>query len=142
KRIAASLFAGNCFYMDRLTAESDNSHKQILTYIMVRRLGQVLAYKRGTFNRVEEFLRGAQCIGFGGHVSERDLTLFSQSDLGLMQSALRELSEELVLPETDRLRLCAGAGLNILGILNDDSSAVGRRHFAFVLEYEASNDPA
>lgn len=142
KKIAASIFAGKCFYMDRLAAESDNSHKQVLTYIMVRRPGQMLAYKRGTFNRVEEFLRGAQCIGFGGHVSEGDLNLFSQSDMGLMHSALRELSEELVLPEADRLRISAGAGLKLLGILNDDSSAVGRRHFAFVLEYQVSSTDA
>src|SRR2546422_6419167 len=29
-----------------------------------------------------------------------------------------------------------------VGALNDDSSPVGRRHFAFILRYEASDDPA
>lgn len=129
-----------CTYMDRLSAENDNHHKQILTYIMVTKRGRVLAYKRGNFNRVEDFLRGSNCIGFGGHVIEEDLTLFGMSDMGLRWSVVRELSEELKLPDLDLRRLETGKGLSIVGVLNDDSSIVGQRHFAFVLRYEVSKD--
>ncbi len=131
-----------CHHVPRLQAEGDNEHKQILTYIMVSRKRQLLAFKRGTYNRVEDFLRGSECIGFGGHVAEADRTLFSLRDFGLLDNAIRELSEEIKLPKKDIARLRTRHGLRIVGLLNDDSSPAGRRHFAFVLMYEASNDPS
>jgi predicted NUDIX family phosphoesterase/dephospho-CoA kinase len=106
---------------------------------MVTRGSQVLSYRRGTFSRVEDFLKGAHCIGFGGHVTESDLTLFNTADFGLLDSAVRELTEELSLPLTDRERLRRHEALRIIGLINDDSSAVGRRHFAFVLRYDVSD---
>lgn len=127
-------------YIERLAAENDNLHKQVLTYIMVTKRDKVLAYKRGNFNRVEDFLRGSYCIGFGGHVAENDRELFSSADMGVKQSAIRELSEELKLPDEDKKRLTRGIGLRVVGVLNDDSSIVGQRHFAFLFQYEVSDD--
>lgn len=132
---------GTCLYMDRHTAEQDDAHKQVLTYIMVTRGRYVLAFKRGTYNRVADYLRGSQCIGFGGHVTAEDRSLFGATDMGIMQSAARELLEELTLPKDDKNRLLNGIGLRCIGILNDDSSDVGRRHFAFLLRYEVSSSP-
>jgi predicted NUDIX family phosphoesterase len=109
----------------------------------VTRKEKILAFKRGVFNRVEDYLRGSMCIGFGGHVSETDLSLFNANrDLGLIDSAIRELSEELFIPTKDLEMLKAPRGIKIVGALNDDSSPVGRRHFAFILRYEVSDDPA
>ena len=53
--------------MDRRKAELDNLHKQMLVYILVRRPGQILAYRRGTFSLTDRMLVGRDCIGFGGH---------------------------------------------------------------------------
>ena len=143
KQIARELLRTDvCHYIPRLQAEGDNEHKQVLTYIMVSRKRQLLAFKRGTYNRVEDFLRGSECVGFGGHVAEVDRTLFNIHDLGLIDNAVRELSEEIKLPEKDIARLRIRRGLRIVGLLNDDSSPAGRRHFAFVLLYQASSDPS
>ena len=131
----------HCRYVDRLTAEQDDEHKQILTYIVVSRGSEILSFQRGTFNRVEDFLRGAFCVGFGGHVSEADLNFFTASDRGLNESAIRELSEELTLPTEDMNRLRDPRLLRLIGVINDDSSEVGRRHFAFLFQYEVSNNP-
>lgn len=132
-----------CRHIPRLVAERDESYKQVLTYIIVTKGERILAFRRGAFNRVEDYLRGSMCIGFGGHVSEADLSLFNvDRDMGLIDSAIRELSEELSVPRKDLERLKALRGIKVVGALNDDSSAVGRRHFAFVLRYEVSNDPA
>jgi predicted NUDIX family phosphoesterase len=129
--------------MERLTAEKTESYKQILTYILVTRGPQILAYKRGTFNRVEDYLRGAHCIGFGGHVAYGDRSLFNaEHDLGLMDNAARELSEELELPSSDKVRIRNREGLEIIGLLNDDSSPAGRRHFAYILRYTVTDDHA
>lgn len=133
---------GVCFHMDRLAAESDNGHKQVLTYVMITRRGRVLAFKRGSYNRVEDFLRGAHCIGFGGHVSRADYDLFSLPDMGVIDCAHRELLEELRLPQKDIERLRAGKGLKLVGLLNDDSTPVGQRHLALLFTYEVSDDPA
>ena len=130
----------HCRYVDRLTAEQDDQHKQVLTYIVVSRDREILAFQRGTYNRADAFLRGALCVGFGGHVSEADWTLFSASDCGLIESAVRELSEELTLPQADLIRLCDPRFLEPIGVINDDSSPVGRRHFAFLLRYEVSKN--
>jgi predicted NUDIX family phosphoesterase len=130
------LESGQCLYLDRMEAERDDAHKQVLTYILVTRGRRILAYRRGTYTRAADELRGAYCVGFGGHVSESDNTLFSWRDFGLLNSAARELSEELTLPEKDQRRISRFDGLRIVGVLNDDSSALGRRHFAFILRYE------
>lgn len=101
-----------------------------------------MAFKRGSYNRVEDFLRGSHCIGFGGHVTSTDTNLFTGRDMGVAHSALRELFEELRLPKADQGRLLSGRYLKPVGLLNDDSSPVGRRHFAFLYRYEVSDDPA
>lgn len=132
----------NCRYIPRLDAEGADDLKQVLTYVMVTRGPLLLAFNRGNYNRVEEFLRGSQCVGFGGHVTEIDRTLFSLHNSGIVNNAIRELLEEIKFPEKDKFRLLNEESLQIVGLLNDDSSSVGRRHFAVVFRYEVSDDHA
>lgn len=135
-----SRFRFDC--IPRFDVEQNNKFTQVLTYIMVCRGNALLAYRRGTYNRVDQFLRGAYCIGFGGHVTEEDLDLFDLDTLGVYECAARELSEELRMPEADLARLRRHEGIKIVGIINDDSTDVGRRHLAFVMQYETSSDPS
>ena len=60
--------------------------------------------------------------------------------MGVLECASRELMEELHLPPPDIERLRGHKGLHIIGIINDDSSDVGRRHLALVMKYEVSPD--
>ena len=60
--------------------------------------------------------------------------------MGIADNAKRELFEELMLPAKDSKRIVRGEGLRIVGILNDDSSPTGRKHFAVVFHYRASDD--
>lgn len=137
----AALFRGTaCTELNRSSAEADDDHKQILTYVLVTRGDDVLCYQRGSYNRTEDMLRGLGCVGFGGHVNAEDRDLFANDDAGILRAAARELNEELKLPTADRLRLAANEGLRVIGLLNDDSSSVGRRHFAVLLEYQVSDD--
>ena len=132
----------NLSWIDREDAELRDDVKQIVTYTLVGRGEDLLAFKRGTYNRVEDFLRGAHCVGFGGHVNEGDRDLFGLSDAGVSGNIRRELSEELKLPAVDAARLDASEGLTLLGLLNDDSSANGRRHLAVVARYDVLDSPA
>jgi predicted NUDIX family phosphoesterase len=131
-----------CQSIPRLAAEQREGLKQLLTYVLVTSGSRVLCFRRGTFNRVEDYLRGSLCIGFGGHVSDLDRTLFNIEDYKqlIFDSTARELSEELVLPDADKRRLAAGKGFGILGLLNDDSSSTGRKHLAIVLRYEIGDE--
>jgi predicted NUDIX family phosphoesterase/dephospho-CoA kinase len=127
------LTAAGTLYLPRTFAETMNEFKQIVTYTVIQHQSKVLSFRRGLYNRAATFLRGAHCIGFGGHVSEEDNTLFSFDDFGIRQNATREIWEELMLPE-GRPNI-APQSLEYLGVLNDDSSDVGVRHLAIVLRY-------
>lgn len=138
----ASLFeTGICIGLPRTQAELTEDYKQVIAYVLVRRKDDFLAYRRGVYNRTADMLRGADCIGFGGHVSIDDHSLLSNDDAGVVEAASRELSEELKLPDADLDRLARREGIRIAGIINDDSSSVGRRHLAVVVEYTVSDDP-
>lgn len=130
---------GTLTYIDRQDAEMRDDYKQIVTYTMVTRANQILSFKRGQYSRAEDFLKGAYCVGFGGHVNERDRDLFSSIDYGIRASAIRELSEEIRLPADELKALHEQDRLAYVGILNDDSSPNGRRHLAVLFRYEAGN---
>jgi len=132
-------------YIDRSAAEGDPHYNQVVTYILVVKRGAVLSFRRGTYSRAAAFLRGNRCIGFGGHVTERDVSLFSRHDAGIGASAWRELHEEVALIGVNRQapsREESHRRPRLLGILNDNSSLVGQRHVAVVFEYDVDGDPA
>jgi predicted NUDIX family phosphoesterase/dephospho-CoA kinase len=129
-------------FQDRMKAEADDGLKQLVCYVMVTRRKEVLAFRRGIHNRADAMLRGALCIGFGGHVRKQDFNLFSGETLGCLDAASREIEEELKLPEQDLARLKSHVGLQMMGLLNDDSSSIGRRHLAVVMKYEVGDDEA
>jgi predicted NUDIX family phosphoesterase/dephospho-CoA kinase len=131
----------NCSTMWRQQAEQDDTKKQLLTYVLIRRGDSVLGFKRGMFSWTERMLLGARCIGFGGHITKADANdLFDYQFVGIRRNAAREISEELRLPKTDAERLMNLDNIAIHGVLNDDSSAVGRRHLAIICSYTVSND--
>jgi predicted NUDIX family phosphoesterase len=144
------LNAQSTTYVGRAEAETRDDAKQFVTYVLVQCGQRLLFFKRSYLSRAAEFLRGSKCIGFGGHVSAADLDILSRRDYGLSSCARRELAEELYLPDSIQrgrtqklaaeidhpnkatIQLFQSAPLERLGILNDDSSEVGRRHVAIV----------
>ncbi len=121
----------NTRFIKRLDAENDLTHRQIVSYVLVERKKQLLRFVRGKYVSAQAFLKGRYCIGFGGHAQESDYEqwkLFSQKDSGYNASVQRVLEEELKLPKNS----IAPKNLKIIGVLNDDSSDVGKRHFAFI----------
>lgn len=120
-------------YLPRTEAETRDDLKQFVTYTIVQHETKILSFVRGQYNRAASFLRGARCVGFGGHVTDADLSLFTQADLGIRANAVREISEEINLP-SGRPQIDPDK-LEILGVLNDNSSAVGVRHLAIVMRY-------
>lgn len=122
-------------YIPRKEAELNPKFKQFITYTVIQQKNMVLSFRRGQYNRAASFLRGARCIGFGGHVTADDLNLFTVEDHGLRANAAREISEEIRFkggrPQIDP------NDLEIIGVINDDSSDVGVQHVGVVLRYWA-----
>lgn len=129
-------------YIARTEVESIDTVKQFITYVIVQCGHRVLSFERSYLSRAAEFLRGSKCIGFGGHVTAADDNIFSAGDRGIADCARRELIEELRLVEDPKAsaksqidettRLFRRAPLELIGVLNDDSSEVGRKHVAVV----------
>jgi len=118
----------NTFFINRRHAEKDPKYKQILSYVLIKKDDKILRFVRGIYSNAHNMLKGRLCIGFGGHVQSSDFNLFSSNDNGYMNSVKRELYEELNLPDN----VVNEERLSVVGILNDDSSQVGKVHIAIV----------
>ncbi len=104
----------------RSEMEHDPSMKQIIPYLIVRYDSRVFVFQRSS-SSVEARLRGKVSVGVGGHVNRSDVEgAADMVDVGLR----RELLEELVVHGPWRPRL--------VGVLNDDTNAVGQVHFGLV----------
>ncbi len=115
---------GNLAVRERGPAEDDPSFKQLIPYVVFRSGGQVFRYVRGRRGS-EARLHELHSVGVGGHIAADDVSLFESTyDAGMR----REVEEEVELP--------AGAAMQrITGLINDDSTPVGRVHFGVVHEW-------
>lgn len=116
-------------FMDRPLAEEDPGHKQLIPYMVVRHEGKFLAYTRGKKGS-ETRLHALRSIGVGGHVEPCD----GPARESLARGLERELREELHLPGRPPMRF--------LGLVNDDSNAVGAVHLGLAYLVEAEAEPA
>jgi len=100
--------------------EDDPSTKQIIPYLIVRHGPRLFLFQRSAAI-AEARLRGKFSIGVGGHISRADV----EGAADVLEAGLRrELAEELVIG--------AGWTARLVGVLNDDSNAVGQVHFGLV----------
>jgi len=106
-------------FCDRKDAETDESLKQLIPYVLVTRDNSLLSYKRkGTEERLHELWS----VGIGGHIEEHD----SRDDnfSTIISGAQREIIEEL--------GLSAKPILEFLGTINEEIHPVGRVHLGIV----------
>jgi predicted NUDIX family phosphoesterase len=115
----------------RADMEGEPSMKQIIPYLIVRHGARLFVFQR-TAAGGEPRLHGKFSIGVGGHITRADV----EGAIDPLAAGLRrELEEELRIGGTWRVRL--------VGVLNDDTNAVGQVHFGLVHVVEvASTDVA
>jgi len=113
----------NNSFMSRAQAEIDSNYKQIIPYVVITDGTNVLHYIRGK-DAGEKRLVAKGSIGIGGHINDEDHTLFDFGLQAFQNAVEREVCEELVIQNKFDAKP--------VGLINDDSTEVGRVHFGIV----------
>lgn len=112
------------FFVERDHAERTASLKQLIPYSIVECDGRVLLVQR-TAKGGETRLHGKHSIGIGGHINPEDLEVDARPGRTVLDAGSeREIAEELDVRGTYEVRR--------VGLLNDDSNAVGAVHLGIV----------
>jgi len=121
--LPALLDRANQSFRPRSLVEDDPSFKQLIPYVILECNDEsetrLFRYTRGK-GQGEKRLHALQSIGIGGHISVED----AQGDDWYRNGMQRELSEEMIIE-------CSGKD-QIVGLIYDDSSEVGRVHLGIV----------
>ena len=113
----------NNSFQPRTRAETDPTFKQIIPYVVVTDGKSILHYVRGK-KAGEKRLVAKGSIGIGGHINDEDHTLFTVGLQAFQDAVKREVCEELTVQGPFDARP--------VGLINDDSTEVGRVHFGIV----------
>jgi predicted NUDIX family phosphoesterase len=124
--ISALLVPEMMEYRPRSLVEDDPGYKQIIPYVVFRCKESVFCYTRGK-SQGEARLHQLRSLGVGGHVSEEDAQ--GGKNLEAYEAAMkRELAEEVAVTSAGRILR--------VGLINDDSTPVGRVHLGVVHLFE------
>ena len=113
----------NNSFQPRARAETDPAFKQIIPYVVITDGRSILHYVRGK-KAGEQRLVAKGSIGIGGHINDADHTFFADGLQAFQDAVRREVCEELAIQGAFDARP--------VGLINDDSTEVGRVHFGVV----------
>jgi predicted NUDIX family phosphoesterase len=102
-------------FIPRSEAEPDESFKQVIPYVAIRHGSDYLLLQR-TRNQSEKRLHNKYSLGIGGHINPSE----ADSDDPFMEGLLRELNEEVSVPEPYKVAF--------QGIIYDEATEVSRVH--------------
>lgn len=110
----------------RASVEDDPSYKQLIPYCVLawrdaHGTSHYFAYTRGG-GQSEARLRAKRSVGIGGHISSNDGE--HGDDTSYDAGMRRELAEEVA--------IASGWNARCVGLINDDSNAVGQVHLGIV----------
>ena len=108
----------NLCFMPRAHAETNFAYKQIIPYVLFTFDNKLFVMQRKP-NASEQRLASKFSLGIGGHIRQDDI-----QQNNIFQWALREFHEEVTYNGTLTYK--------IIGILNDDSSDVGKVHLGII----------
>jgi predicted NUDIX family phosphoesterase len=113
----------NNSFQPRAQAETNPDFKQIIPYVVITDGKNVLHYVRGK-KAGEQRLVAKGSIGIGGHINDEDHSLFAVGLQAFQEAVEREVREELSVQ--------GAFDAKPVGLINDDSTEVGRVHFGIV----------
>lgn len=106
--------------------EEDDSYKQIIPYLVYTHNNRYFLMERASTSS-EQRLKNKKSLGIGGHIREEDL-----DEKNIIGWAQREFHEEVSFNGTLTIKP--------LGIINDESNAVGKVHIGFVFLLSGDSD--
>jgi predicted NUDIX family phosphoesterase len=109
----------------RSAMELDPTYKQIIPYLIFKHNETYFLMRRRS-DATEARLKDKYTLGIGGHVRQEDL-----DGANLIAWAQREFDEEI--------NYSGALNVKPLGLINDDSNAVGQVHVGFVFLLEGDN---
>lgn len=115
-------------FLPRHEMEEDTSYKQIIPYVVLRR-GEDIYVLRRLKKGGETRLHGLLSVGVGGHINPVDGAGGTDA---LMEGLRREVDEEVSIERELTIRT--------LGVINDDTNAVGSVHLGFLFELEVQGE--
>jgi predicted NUDIX family phosphoesterase len=112
------LIATKHLFIDRPLAEVSPEFRQIIPYVVIRNGDDYFVLKRTT-KQTEARLHHKLSLGIGGHVNPGH---------SLLEGLRKELDEEV--------QIAADYAMEFIGVINDDSTDVGRVHLgaAYLLD--------
>jgi predicted NUDIX family phosphoesterase len=113
----------NNSFQPRAQAETNPDFKQIIPYVVVTDGKSILYYVRGK-KAGEQRLVAKGSVGIGGHINDEDHSLFTVGLQAFQEAVKREVCEELTIQ--------GPFDAKPVGLINDDSTEVGRVHFGVV----------
>jgi predicted NUDIX family phosphoesterase len=129
------LNAANTSYRPRSEMEEDTSFKQLIPYVIIRRIDgdttTIFEYTRGK-GQGEKRLHAKRSVGIGGHISSDDEA--AETSLHPYEEGMRRELDEEVIIDTPYTQKC-------VGLINDDETPVGQVHLGVVhiLDVESPN---
>ena len=121
--LPAILDKNNNSFQPRALAETNPDFKQIIPYVVVTDGKNILHYVRGK-KAGEQRLVAKGSVGIGGHINDEDHSLFADGMQAFQDAVEREVREELSVQGVFDAKP--------VGLINDDSTEVGRVHFGIV----------
>ncbi len=113
-------------FLPRSVMELDPAYKQIIPYLIFKYQDQYFLMQRQA-KASEQRLQNKYTLGIGGHIRQEDLTHDS-----IFAWAQREFHEEV--------NYQGSFDITMLGVLNDDTNAVGQVHLGLVLLLTGDSD--
>jgi len=118
----------NCgSFLDRPAVETDPTYKQIIPYAIVRCKDSYFLLQR-TPAQSEKRLHYKLSIGVGGHINPSEGALGPDA---IQQGLRREIDEEL--------QIASGYTARLIGLINDDTTDVGRVHLGVLYEIDSTS---
>jgi len=113
-------------FLPRPAMELDTNYKQIIPYLIFKHENRYFLMQRQSTSS-EQRLKNKYSLGIGGHIRQEDM----QNATTIFDWAQREFHEEVDYKGNFTIKT--------IGILNDDSNAVGMVHLGLVLLLEGDS---
>jgi predicted NUDIX family phosphoesterase len=125
----------NNHFMPRAKAETDPSFKQVIPYVVITDGKNILHYVRGK-KAGEQRLVAKGSVGIGGHINDIDykepLLAFTKEPLLASTFGSQEFQDAVEREVREELSIQGAFNAKPVGLINDDSTEVGRVHFGVV----------